>query len=656
MRLQRVCLYLFFIFSSVAAVAQDMHEVDSLKKILSGNPHDTIRVNALIDLSKNYLVSDPDQALKYANEAFAQAEKINFHIGKAWALKKVGQVYNLKGDYVNALQAWKGALAIFEEKGHKLGSSNMLNNIGVIYYSKSLEDSAQDYYLRSLKVAEEIKDTFRIATALANVGGVYSNKVATYEKALEYQHRALEMAVAIDSNKVIGNKSELIGNSNANIGELYLSKSLIDTTQAVKNSDLDSALAYLLAARVLFIKAGSLALAYTLNNIGRVYREKKDYVRAIQFHQQAFEDAKSKDAKPDMAQALIGMAQTDTSMGDFKSAIPLYTEAERLLKETGQETTYDMQYTYEGLTKSYAKLKDYKNAFKYQDLLITVIGNIYQLEVENKLGTKLFGYEVDKRQGEINLQQEVIARQKLIRNGFIGGFAVVLLFAGIFFTQRNRISKEKKRSDELLLNILPEETAEELKATGTAKAKSFDMVSVLFTDFKNFTQASELLTPAELVGEINHCYSEFDKIITRHGIEKIKTIGDAYMCAGGLPATNSTNPVDVVQAGLEMVAFIEKNKQERIAIGQPYFELRCGIHTGPVVAGIVGIKKFAYDIWGDTVNTASRMESSGEIGKVNISGATYELVKEKFSCVHRGKVKAKNKGEIDMYFVESALA
>ena len=185
-----------------------------------------------------------------------------------------------------------------------------------------------------------------------------------------------------------------------------------------------------------------------------------------------------------------------------------------------------------------------------------------------------------------------------------------------------------------------------------SKTKSFESVSVLFTDFKNFTIASEKLTPEELVAEINHCYSAFDRIVTKYGIEKIKTIGDSYMCAGGLPVSNTTHPFDVVSAGLEMVKFIEDNKQERMAKDQPYFELRCGIHTGPVVAGIVGIKKFAYDIWGDTVNTASRMESSGGIGKVNISSTTYEIVKDKFTCVHRGKVEAKNKGSIDMYFVE----
>lgn len=245
-----------------------------------------------------------------------------------------------------------------------------------------------------------------------------------------------------------------------------------------------------------------------------------------------------------------------------------------------------------------------------------------------------------------------LEKQKMVRNGFIGGFAVVLLFAGVFFTQRNRISKEKKRSEELLLNILPEEVAEELKAKGSAEAQLIDEVTVLFTDFKGFTAISEKLTPKELVHDLNDCFSAFDRIMEKYGMEKIKTIGDSYMAAGGLPTANHTHAIDAINAAIEIRDFIAKGKEEKLAEGLPYFEIRIGIHTGPVVAGIVGVKKFAYDIWGDTVNTASRMESSGEAGKINISESTYKLVKDKFNCTPRGKITAKGKGEIEMYFVE----
>ena len=238
------------------------------------------------------------------------------------------------------------------------------------------------------------------------------------------------------------------------------------------------------------------------------------------------------------------------------------------------------------------------------------------------------------------------------------------------------LREEKKRSDDLLLNILPEEVAEELKAKGHADAKHFDNVTILFTDFKGFTEASEKLSPQDLLEELNTCFKAFDGIITARGIEKIKTIGDAYMCAGGLPVPASSTPAGVVQAALEMQAFMIARKKERDAQGKPSFEMRVGIHTGPVVAGIVGVKKFAYDIWGDTVNTASRMESSGEVGQMNISESTYALVKAvvvpedavasthrvdpengevtrpAFTFSPRGKVQAKGKGEMEMYFVQ----
>ena len=219
--------------------------------------------------------------------------------------------------------------------------------------------------------------------------------------------------------------------------------------------------------------------------------------------------------------------------------------------------------------------------------------------------------------------------------------------------EKKEVEKQKKRSEDLLLNILPEEVAEELKAKGSADAKQFDEVTVMFTDFKGFTQISEKLTPSELVAEIHTCFKAFDNIITKYNIEKIKTIGDAYMCAGGLPVTNKTNAFDVVNAAIEIKQFMQEHLKQRQKENKEPFEIRIGVHSGPVVAGIVGVKKFAYDIWGDTVNIAARMESSGEPGKVNISGSTHELVKDKFNCIYRGKIQAKNKGEIDMYFVEN---
>jgi class 3 adenylate cyclase len=222
--------------------------------------------------------------------------------------------------------------------------------------------------------------------------------------------------------------------------------------------------------------------------------------------------------------------------------------------------------------------------------------------------------------------------------------------------QKKLIETERKKSEELLLNILPYEIANELKEKGLARPRSYNMVTVLFTDFKGFTTISEKLSPEQIVDKLNFFFQKFDEIAEKHRLEKIKTIGDGYMCAGGIPIENTTNPVDAVRAGLEMQAFMNEWNRAQESKGLPTFGLRVGINTGPLVAGVIGKNKFAYDVWGDTVNLASRMESSGEVGKVNISGITYTWVKHYFECTYRGKIEAKNKGEVDMYFVEREKA
>lgn len=252
--------------------------------------------------------------------------------------------------------------------------------------------------------------------------------------------------------------------------------------------------------------------------------------------------------------------------------------------------------------------------------------------------------------------QQSRSKNLLLLLSIISGFVIILALVsyGRFRSSRKArkaIEEERQRSEELLLNILPGAIAEELKLTGKASAKKFSEATVLFTDFKNFTQIAEKMSPEMLVRELDHCFKGFDNIIAHYdNIEKIKTIGDAYMCASGLRVDKSP-PNNIVQAALEMQEFLEDYKEERSRLGLPFFEARVGIHTGPVVAGVVGVNKFAYDIWGNTVNIAARMEANCDVGKVNISEATFNQVRYKFDCTPRGKIQAKNVGAIEMYFV-----
>lgn len=238
-------------------------------------------------------------------------------------------------------------------------------------------------------------------------------------------------------------------------------------------------------------------------------------------------------------------------------------------------------------------------------------------------------------------------------NDVVGQFLFVQLLCGItVIILKNHFNEERNKSEKLLLNILPMHVADELKKYNRVTPMHFNSATVLFTDMVGFTKIAERLSPGELIHELDACFAKFDEIIRQFDMEKIKTIGDAYMAAGGLPDINQSHALDSVLAAIQMQHFMVQMKKDKEAKNQPFWQIRLGIHTGPLVAGVIGTEKFSYDVWGDTVNTASRMESSGAAEQVNISKATYDLVHEYFVCEYRGKLVAKNKGEIDMYFVK----
>jgi len=608
-------------------------------------PDDSNKVNSLIQLSSKYYRVDPEISVQYATEARELAELVKYQTGLAYALKSIGMGYYFQGSYLDVVIYWQESLNAFRSIGNKLGEANMLNNLGAVYFNEGDDQKALDNYLESLRVSEEIGDTLRIATALVNIGAVYFNKEKSRDMAFDYYLRALPLSEELGD-------FDAIATSAVNLGEIFL-----------EHNDLDSALYYFEMAREAYSKAEGGNIPYALMNIGRVYAKQGDYQQAISYQNDAFEIAEQRDAKLEMAQSLKNLADTYEKWGDISEAISTYGRAEEIA--TQLDADYELLDIYEGLARNYANTSDLNEAIRYQLLYNDIKDTLYNAAMDKRLQAQSLEYDIETRQNQI----ESLARERELQEqrqriiviaSIITGVLLILLLVGIYsrysFVQRTNkiIARERDRSDKLLLNILPAETAEELKEKGSATPKHYKMVSVLFTDFKGFTKIAEKLTPQELVEELNKSFLEFDRIIDRHNLEKIKTIGDAYMCAGGIPAANTTNPVDIVRAGLEIKEHMEKLKEEREAKGEDYWELRIGIHTGQVIAGVVGKNKFAYDIWGDAVNTASRMESSGVPGKVNISGETYELVKDHFSCTHRGKVHAKNKGEIDMYIVDES--
>jgi class 3 adenylate cyclase len=546
------------------------------------------------------------------------------------------------------LDYYAQSLSVYDSIGDLEGKSRILNNFGTVYYMKGTDDKSLEYYFKSLEVAEQIGNKGRIATAYSNIANVYHNKRATTNKALDFFLKALNLSEEIEDKNIIGGVC-------VNLGEIYMEL----------NKD-DSALYYF--QKSLMAYENTINIPYPLRDMGEFYAKRKDFPNAIQYLERAYEMARKFDSKLDMTQSLLALGDVYLQTADPKSALAAYKKAESIAAAI--PAYKELNDAYAGIATSYGRKGNYAAAYDYQKKFSNLSDTLNNQVLADKLTNLQTNFEIQTRQNQINLLtkdkklQELDLKSQQQQITFITGGLVLLLIIAIIIFRNNLqkakinklLDKQKDQIEALLLNILPSEIASELQRNGQATPRYYENVSVLFTDFKGFTQHADALSPQEIVSELNSCFMAFDDIIEKYNLEKIKTIGDSYMCAGGIPIKNEFHAVNMVRASLEMQQYMKKRNEQRVANGMLPWDLRIGINVGPVVAGVVGRKKYAYDIWGSTVNIASRMESNGEPGQVNISASTYDHVKKFFACKYRGKIFAKNVGEIDMYFVESELS
>jgi len=646
--MKKTFLFLVLIVLNTSLIAQV--NLDSLWGVWNDKTApDTSRAQAMKNIAwDGYLFSQPDSAFYFAQLMYEFANKKGLNKKMVSALNIQGLSYSFRGDYHEALAYFKRCLMISEEISYKQGKTSSLINIGNIYRNQGDYPKAIVFLQRSLKISEQISDRKGIANTLNNIGLIYG-KQGEYSKALNYFMKSLKIS------EDISNKRGMAGSLN-NIGIIY------------KNLDDDSkAMEYHQRCLKIFKEISDIrGVANTLNNIGLVYKNQGDYSKAKDFFQRCLKISERISFKQGIALSLNNIGNIYNNKDQYTQAIIWCEKGFAIAKEihilAEQKNACLCLYdAYKSMGNGDKALEYYEYISMLEDSLQAkeTSKKLHQMEFQKKIMADSLAKEEEKLKVRYAHELE-IQRKNRNRNMFIAsGLFVVIITLGLFFQLRHirisktSIEKEKDRSDNLLLNILPAEIAEELKEKGRSDARDFDMISILFTDFYEFTKISAGLSAHELVTEINSCYEAFDQIIGKYGIEKIKTIGDSYMAAGGLPVPSNDSVVKTVQVAIEMQAYISERKKEKTAKDESFFEMRVGIHTGPVVAGIVGVKKFQYDVWGDTVNTASRMEELGEVEKVNISHDTYALIKDNplFTFESRGKIEVIGKGEMEMYYV-----
>jgi adenylate cyclase len=613
--------------------------LDSLIRLQKTMPNDTNKANILLAIIHQGTAENAESLKIYGQTAIQLTEQLGMKKGQSRAYCRYGNLLKAQLNYQKSLEFYYKALSIAEQNQDIPYVNICCFNIAFAYERSYQNNLALDFYFRSLKISESSRDTVFQLETLNLVGFLYY-KMKEYKKGIQVLEKALSINqtiknIAIDIDGMTYLSSCYLGMENATAATVCLQKVIV-LLQQQNIQDLRLAQAYI--------------------NLGVAFEKQKDYDNALLYAQKALHLGTQLNNDYIICNASLNIGSSYFFQKKYKRSLAPNVKAYQIAKKIKElEIQKDAA---KGISDAYENMGNKAQAFVYLKEYEIMRDSMLNQDRRKEMMQKTIDFELEKQHltdsliqiDNQKIQHLELSRQKTYTIGSLIALLLATLFGGSVFLGLKQNKKERAKSESLLLNILPASVAEELKQQGTTKARLFDNVTVLMTDFVGFTQVSEALNAVDLVAEIDTCFKAFDDIITAHGLEKIKTVGDAYVAVCGIPHANPYHTAQTVKAALAirdfMIAHAEKNK-ENISLKA----IRIGLHTGSVVAGVVGSKKFAYDIWGDTVNITARMEQNAQNQQVNVSNAVFEQIAADFHCTPRGKIDAKNKGELEMYEV-----
>jgi len=589
-----------------------------------------------------YKLDNYSEAIEWFQEVLELNRKKGDLESVANTLNNIGLNYKMRGNYDKAIEYYEQTIQIDEVLGKGDKIAKTLNNIGMVYRDNGKYDKAIEYFERSLRLKSSLDDQPGVSKSLNNMGLVYTD----WKK---YDQAILNFRESLKIEQSLRNDGEIAIRLN-NLGRVYFYQKQYDTALVYFKKALD------IQNRIQDMD--QIALAH--NNIGKVYLAQKKNTDAGLYFEMALEIYDKLGKESDKSAVLASLSEINRELGFEVKALQLLDSSTTIAEELNLRKQLQQNYLY--YSDIYFDLRNYKKSLEYFKKYSQEKDSVFSNEVLKQLSDFQIKYETEKKENEIQLLKKseqiqglALKKQTIFRNFMSAVSGLLLALAALIFyslqvkKKDNRIiASAMEKSDQLLLNILPAGIASDLKEKGKTEPQLFDNVTACFVDIVNFTRKSTELDPKILIEELNQIFTAFDNIIEKQSCERIKTIGDSYMAVSGLPISVPEHAENIVRSCIDMIYFI----RNRNSVSPHKWEIRVGVHSGEVIAGVVGVKKYIYDVFGDTINTASRMESNSQPMKINISESTYNLVKDKFETEPRGELEVRGKGKLRMYFIK----